>query len=105
MEGNDLDLIVARALAHWRLIERALHDDGPWQMRYAGVTVPAQRYVMGHQVTFAADFPPLCPLGEPVISLLCAGEAVSAQTLEEPMDGTGGLVFWDLPIGDPVEVS
>lgn len=101
-----LDLTVARALMRWRLMERAVHDRGSWSMRYAGITVPATRFIREDRVTLVAHFPAMCPLTEPDlrIDLLIDGEQVHAIALEDFLPEDGYQVQYDLMVFEPVPV-
>jgi hypothetical protein len=102
-----LDLAVARALMHWRLIERAMHSHEQWSMSYNGVVVGATRFIRGDRVSFVGHFPPLCPLQqpEPQVTLLCGEEPVRVISLSEPLDEDGSQVWWDLTLDKPVPVG
>jgi hypothetical protein len=102
-----LELAVARALMHWRLIERAVHSHEPWSMSYNGVTVGASRFIRSDRVSFVGHFPPLCPLHQPdlSVSLLCGDEPVRVISLTEPLDEDGAKVWWDLALDKPVLVG
>lgn len=104
---DSLDLTVAAALMRWRLIERALHDHKPWSMQYAGVTVPATRFIRADRISFVAHFPAMCPLTEPeyAVTLLCDGEPLRVLSIDEPLDEDGSRVWLDLAIQSPVPVE
>jgi hypothetical protein len=79
-----LDIAVSSAIMRLHALERALHDDGPWEMEFMGVRVPANRFVFNDRVQFCAVFPPMAPyLFFGTVELLCGGEAVALQ----PMPG------------------
>ncbi len=105
--GEMLDLRVAQTLMRLRLIERALHGRGRWTMEYAGITVPVTSFVRGDRVSFVANFPAVCVMGdEPVLSvgLLYDGDLVWSIALEEALDEGGCQFWWDLALPDPVPV-
>jgi hypothetical protein len=95
-----IDIEVSRALFAMRRLERALHDSGPWEISYAGVTVPAVRFIRRDRVTFVCHFPAMCWVEhpeDPTMTLLCAGEMVDAMPIEHI--GDGEMEFrWDISI-------
>lgn len=99
-----LDIRVAQAMMRLRLVERALHSHGSWTMRYAGVEVPASRFIRADRVSFVAHFPPMCTLAEPVLSidLLCDGEMLRCISLDDALAEDGSRVWWDLALDEPV---
>lgn len=52
-----LDLAVSRAITMVHILERALHDPGPWSLRINGSFAPAERRVEQDRVVFSAEFP------------------------------------------------
>lgn len=94
---ENLDLTVARAVFTTKLLERALHDEGPWTLSWGPFEVPIERTVTSDSVTFHAEFPEHCYLEPPlpVAVLWCDGEAVAAKTIDFPGDG-GFTVEWTL---------
>jgi hypothetical protein len=54
-----LDLAVSRAITMVHILERALHDPGPWSLRINGSFAPAERRVERDRVVFSAEFPAL----------------------------------------------
>ena len=101
----DLDNMVAAAVYRVRLIERALHDLGPWTMSYNGVQAPAVRMIAHDRVIFRAHFPDVCWISEPepTVVLLCDGEPVSARPIERPEDGEFTME-WEIALPEPVRV-
>lgn len=101
MEAS-LDHIVAVAVRTSRLLERALHDSqARWEIGYghAEWVFPARREVTSEGVTFSADFPSICWIGEPDRGafLVCDGEMVAAKDLEHPGDGAF-TIEWRLAV-------
>jgi hypothetical protein len=94
---TNLDLTVAQAVFTTKVLERALHDDGPWTLSWGPFEVPVTRELDGLGVTFRADFPEFCHLEPPypVALLKSGGEAVAAKTIEYPGDGAF-TVEWTL---------
>lgn len=52
-----LDLAVSRAITMVHILERALHDPGPWSLRINGSLAPAERRIEQDRVVFSAEFP------------------------------------------------
>jgi hypothetical protein len=94
-----LDLAVSRAVMAARLIERAVHDHGPWAMRVEGITCPAVRWITGDRVIFRAHLPEVCFLDdEHFVDLLCNGEPVSTRLVDF---SSGDLsITWTLALQD-----
>lgn len=103
---NVLDLSIRAAQMRLGLVERALHDRGRWEAEYAGVRVPVSRFIREDRVSLVAHFPPLCPLGEPLLAvgIHIDGELVRMLPIEQPLD-EDGCEFWvDLVLAAPVTV-
>lgn len=77
---STLDFIAAHAVARARLLERAVHDPGPWQIEIAGVREDAVKVRTPHRVLFLANFYDLAPDAD-VAWLLCAGEMISSKDI------------------------
>ncbi len=94
-----LDELAARAVCRARLLERAIHDPGPWVVALAGLVVPAVRVIdeESRTVTFHAEF--LVPASG-VAELRCGGEPVSWRDVKGLPDGFE--VEWSLAYCDPV---
>lgn len=77
---STLDFVAAHAVARARLLERAVHDPGPWQIEINGVREDAVRVRTPHRVLFLANFYGI-PDAETadVAWLLCAGEMISSK--------------------------
>lgn len=99
-----LEFQVAQALLRWRLVERALHGHGKWEMTYHGTSVPVVRFFREGRVSLVAHFPPLCVLDDPdlTITLTYDDEVLRVLTLEHPLDEEGCEVWVDLLVGEPV---
>lgn len=99
----DLDLLVAEAVFRVRLIERALHDAGPWSIRYGGQDAPAVRMIAADRVIFRAHFPGVCWISDPdeTATLLCGGESVSIRPIEPPQDGEFTME-WEIALPETV---
>lgn len=96
MEEN-LDTTVAQAVYTTKLLERALHDSGPWSLSWGPFVSPVTRLVSGSEVIFRAEFAEHCWLEPPipVAVLYCGDEAVAAKTIDFPGDGAF-IVEWTL---------
>lgn len=97
-----LDFLVAQTVQRARLIERALHDNGPWEISYGKISVGACKAVLDDRVVFLARLPETCWLvkPDPVISLLCRGQVVAVKVIEHPGDGAVDIQ-WEMAITEP----
>ncbi len=102
MDTADLDQIVSRAVYSATLLERAVHDRGPWTMKWGPIEVVATRTKHESGVRFEATFPEACWIArpEPCITLLCRGEFAAMRTVDHPGD-TQFAVSWDLAAAVP----
>lgn len=100
---NSLDLAVSSAMMRLRALERALHDDGPWEMEYAGIRTLASRTVTDDRVQFSARFPSPWPKARS-LTLLCADEPVLVKPFAVPYDDGEFIADWALRLHTPVEV-
>lgn len=90
-----LDFVAAQAVAHARLLERACHDSGPWEIEVQGMRVPALRVRTPRSVVFLATFPEMCWLTPPDIALLhCAGELIGVRPIVAPAEGAHTVRWW-----------
>lgn len=94
---SDLELAASQALYAARLLEAAVHDDGPWAMRWGTIEVPATRRITEDGVVFEATFPDACYLADPGphLLLLCRGEILGLRVMDHPGD-TQFAVLWSL---------
>lgn len=94
---RNLDVAVAQAVYTTKLLERALHDSGPWTLSWGPFTVPVTRLISNSEVTFRAEFAEHCWLEppHPVAILRCGEEPVAAKTIDFPGDGAFA-VEWTL---------
>jgi hypothetical protein len=77
-----LDKLVSQAVAETRLLERALHDhSAKWEMRWRGLTVPAERTITETGVTFYASFPALAESHDETIWLVLNGQEVRSREM------------------------
>lgn len=89
----DLDLQVAKAVMAVKLLERALHDVGPWYVVVDDACgAPAVRTITDEGVTFTARLP--IPSPEGTIALACRDEIVSVR--EVGAMAAGQTVVWSL---------
>ena len=85
----DLERRASQAVHAARLLERAVHDSGPWTMAWGPHEVGVDRIVSQDRVTFYAAFPESCYLERPpaTVFLRCDGEDVAVQQVVYPGDG------------------
>jgi hypothetical protein len=99
-----LDIAVSSAIMRLHALERALHDDGPWEMEFMGVRVPANRFVFNDRVQFCALFriPMTHELrdGCDSIWLRCGGDAVISRPTPELPVGKDFILDWVMEL-DP----
>lgn len=105
MNTAELEQIVSRAVYSAALLERALHDRGPWTMKWGPVEVVAQRTLHDGGVSFTAEFPEACWITrpEPNVTLRCRDEVVAVRVVEHPGDAAFA-VTWDLAASSIVPV-
>lgn len=90
-----LDIAVSGAIMRLHALERALHDDGPWEMEFAGVRVPANRFVLNDRVQFCALFPRPLPTNDDwYVWLLCDGQPVATEPMRHFQMGEDVIVDW-----------
>lgn len=76
-----LDFIAAAAVARARLMERAVHDPGPWHIRIGDLEVEAAKVRTPSRVVFLATFTET-PSGDTDVAwLYCQGEPVSSKEI------------------------
>lgn len=105
--GELLAFDVSVALMRLRLIERALHDRGGWEMEYAGVRVPVSQFTRADRVSLVGHFPPVCPMSDDpglAVCLYHRGEMVHVAALEQPLSEDGCQVWIDLALDSSVPV-
>lgn len=88
-----LELAAARAVAQARLLERAVHDRGPWEIEVDGTRVPAVRVKTPSRVLFLAYFADT-PTDD-VAWLYCGGEMLSSLQIGVPESGSC-TIEWSL---------
>lgn len=94
----EVELDAAQALFAARMLEAAVHDEGPWSFKWGEVEVPATKTFTDEGVVFTGDFPEVCYLVRPEGSLLllCKGTVMGMRSpgeFEHPGD-TGFTVTW-----------
>ena len=99
---STLDFIAAHAVARARLLERAVHDRGPWQIEIGGVREEAVRVRTPQRVLFLANFYGLDEPHPDVAWLLCDGDIISSKDIE--LTGTGPYAIeWSIMGPDSFE--
>lgn len=90
-----LDTLIAQIAYRARLMERALHDPGPWSMVFVSgklkMAVPAERTALADGIHFTAVFPPLADL--PGQASLCLRDEV-VSTFDVTASVHGFTVEW-----------
>lgn len=100
----ELDLAAARAVMQARLLERAVHDPGPWTMEYGGILMPTSRFLLPDRAIFVAHLPEHCWLRAPEsLTLHCRGELVASKVIEHPGDESC-QILWEIVLPEPVTV-
>lgn len=96
MPGAGLELAAASAVARSRLLERAIHDEGPWEIlvnfRYP---VEVRRAVLHDRVVFSGYAPGQSSRmrGVMIADLYCRGDLMSSRAFGHPGPGPYRLVF------------
>ncbi len=99
-----LDELAARAVTRAWLLERALHDAGPWTVCWGGHEVPARRVLnpADSQIAFYAVLPDPRAGGGPA-ALRSGGELVSMIDLDlEGLPAGEFEIEWVLAYREPV---
>lgn len=96
----DLELGAAQALFAARLLELAVHHEGPWTFKWGEIEIPAIKTLTDDGVSFVGHFPEVCYLRRPEgsLELRCEGMVLGMRAPEEfehPGD-TGFMVAWDV---------
>jgi hypothetical protein len=94
---DSLDVLASRAIAKARLLERAVHDPGPWWVQVGDCRYVASRLLLADQgvVSFVSWIQVLDE--DQVLALTCGDEAVSWR----PVPGVGEFtVTWDVVAHD-----
>lgn len=88
MSTADLETLVSQAVYAASMLERALHDTGPWTMTWGPHVVEATRTIHPTGVVFDATFPDTCWIERPAPNLVlrCDGEVVAVRTITFPGD-------------------
>ena len=90
----EMELRAARMATWARVVERALHDRGPWTLRTLSGVTPAHRLIdrEAQEIVFVGVTPP-CPDG--VVELWAGGDAV---TLTRTDSGAERKITWRLSL-------
>lgn len=96
-----LELMVGRTVAWARIVERALHDGGPWTFRTSAGTTPAHRVIDREraEIVFTGVAQPT-PDG--VVELYAADDFVTMTTADF---GKGEKLTWRLSLRSPARAS
>lgn len=98
-----IDTLVATAVFRARLIERALHDAGPWSIGYADQVLPAERIIEDDRIVFRAVLPRQCWVVPPDSRLvLRSGEDVVAVREIEHLGDGGFVLDWVLSVEERI---
>lgn len=100
-----LDFVAARAVARARLLERAVHDPGPWTVQIAGVSAPAVKVLTAKRVIFLAYFDGLDWVGPApdVAWLACEGVTLTSMDIDIAL-GRAFNVEWEIAVAETVGV-
>lgn len=82
-----LDTLVSQIAYRARLLERALHDPGPWYMRFEGITAPCARAFLDDGVHFHAHFLPPLADASGKVTLYLRDEPVSVFDVQASAHG------------------
>jgi|SRR5882757_1606314 len=95
-----LELAAARAVAQAKLLERALHDPGPWEIQVNDVRMLAVKVKTPNRVIFLAYFPPMCWVDPPEVAwLVCRGEEMACRQIVAPGEGAHEIE-WSLGLDE-----
>lgn len=97
-----LDFMAARAVARAKLLERAVHDPGPWEIRVGDETSQAVKVRTASRLIFLAHFSSLDKL-EDVAWLSCRGELLNSLDIQAPAGGPFSIE-WEFEMDERVEV-
>jgi hypothetical protein len=101
---STLDYAAARAVARARLLERAVHDSGPWQIEIAGIREDAVKVRTPHRVLFLANFYSVPDPDATVAWLLCDGQFLSSKDIRLGDSGPFSIE-WSIIGPDSLEPS
>ncbi len=91
-----LDFMAAKAVARAKMLERAVHDPGPWQIEVQGMRMPATKVRTPSRVLFLAYFPDICWIDPPEVAwLYCGGQLMGSQDIVAPAEGAH-TVQWSI---------
>lgn len=92
-----LDRAISSAQFRLSLLEKALHDPGPWSITVADRRCEARRVFYRDGVSLLATVPGLAP-GADLASLWCGDDLVGVRAIEIPADVDLIEVDWTLQI-------
>ena len=99
-----IDLTAARLVHQARVLERAVHDRGPWEIEIGGIREDAYHIICPSRVILIATFPGVCWVESPdTVNLYCRGEMVDSKRIDPPTDGVFRLE-WNL-VAEPSAVN
>lgn len=102
MDTSQLELLASRAVYASHAFERALHDVGPWVMRWGPHEVSAVRSIHPDGISFEATFPETCWIKRPGtnVTLLCRDKVTAIRGIQFPGDAAFA-VTWRLSASSP----
>lgn len=92
-----LDRLASQAVLQARLLERAVHDPGPWTMVCGSQRIIARRFLTETGITFLGDFPR--GLTESLVTLECAGQPMTVREVETTASMEAVTIRWDVLAG------
>jgi hypothetical protein len=96
-----LELMVSRTVAWARIVERALHDSGPWTFRTAAGITPADRLIDREKAEII--FTGIArPSADGVVELYSAGDFVTMTTADFTK---GDKLTWRLSLKEALPAS
>jgi hypothetical protein len=101
MSTAELERAVSLALVRVHLMERALHDPGPWEIELGDVRVLARRTIREDGVVLAGHFstaPRKLGIVADTMTLFCHGEAVACRPAVEIPEEGEFEVLWSMTV-------
>ena len=91
------EAVASSAVYVAHLLERAVHDVGPWEMTWGEFAAPVERTVTDSGVIFTAVFPDSLWTKERPSSIVlrCRGEVCAIRPIDAPGDASF-VVTWEL---------
>lgn len=102
-----LDEIVARTVAQARLLEKACHDQGEWEIAIGRAVSPAIRIMTADSIIIEAVFAPQCWVSTPYMTaeLRLGGQTQSARPIAVPDDEVEFSICWRFEVKTPQVAS